>query len=80
MNIEIISTDVLSAALDAGVAVGMVLVFFLLQYPKNGTIGANTIQMWWGNTVFTNNADGLGTPLRQLDPTSGEFFGPSKWS
>jgi hypothetical protein len=80
MNNEIISTDVLSAALDSGVAIGVVLIFFLLQYPKNGTIGANNIQKWWGNTVFINNADGQGTPLRQIDPTSGEFFGPSKWS
>ncbi len=48
---------VLSAALDSGVAIGIVLVFFCLQYPKNGTIGANTIQTWWGNTVFSNTVD-----------------------
>jgi len=41
---------VLSAALDSGVAVSVVLIFFCLQYPKNGTIGLNTIQTWWGNT------------------------------
>ena len=40
---------VLSAALDAGVAIAVILIFFCLQYPKNGEIGINTIQAWWGN-------------------------------
>jgi hypothetical protein len=42
---------ILSAALDAGVAVGLIVIFFTVQYPRNGTIGLNTIQAWWGNTV-----------------------------
>ncbi|PPQ65048.1 hypothetical protein CVT26_015744 [Gymnopilus dilepis] len=41
---------VLSAALDSGVAVSAVLIFFILQYPKNGTIGIDNVQKWWGNT------------------------------
>ena len=41
---------VLSAALDSGVAIAAVLIFFILQYPKNGDIGLNNIQVWWGNT------------------------------
>jgi len=41
---------VLSAALDSGVAVAAVLIFFILQYPKNGDIGIDTVQSWWGNT------------------------------
>jgi hypothetical protein len=36
--------------MDSGVAVSAVLIFFILQYPKDGTIGANTIQVWWGNS------------------------------
>ncbi|KAF9529995.1 OPT oligopeptide transporter [Crepidotus variabilis] len=68
---------VLSAALDSGVAVGMVLIFFMLQYPANGTIGENNILKWWGNTVNANTADGLGTPL--LTVPKGEHFGPSTW-
>ncbi|KAJ7882035.1 hypothetical protein B0H14DRAFT_3433691 [Mycena olivaceomarginata] len=36
--------DVLSTALDWGVAVSAVLIFFILQYPMNGNIGNNTIQ------------------------------------
>lgn len=48
-----------------------------LQYPLNGAIGKNTIQTWWGNTVYTNTADALGTPLRTL--VTGKTFGPSTW-
>jgi len=68
---------VLSAALDTGVAISAILIFFMLQYPRNGTIGLDTIQVWWGNTVFFNNADGAATPLIVLEP--GQTFGPSKW-
>ena len=48
-----------------------------LQYPLNGAIGKDTIQTWWGNTVYTNTADALGTPLRTL--VTGKTFGPSTW-
>jgi OPT family small oligopeptide transporter len=68
---------VLSAAMDSGVAVSAVLIFFILQYPKNGTIGIDTIQVWWGNTVWFNTADGNKTPLISLAP--GETFGPTTW-
>jgi hypothetical protein len=67
-------TDVLSAALDSGVAVSAVLIFFILQYPQNGNIGLHTIQSWWGNTVWLNTADGNKTPLISL--AEGETFGP----
>jgi hypothetical protein len=51
---------VLSAALDSGVAIGVVLIFFCLQYPKNGTIGSDNVQVWWGNTyVVVSPARGL---------------------
>ncbi|PPQ74705.1 hypothetical protein CVT26_007556, partial [Gymnopilus dilepis] len=65
---------VLSAALDSGVAIGVLIVFFCLQYPNNGTIGADNVLKWWGNTVFTNTADYLGTPLRAL-PNGQTKFG-----
>jgi len=57
---------VLSAALDAGTAISTILIFFTLQYPKNGTIGKDTIQAWWGNTVFLRTADYNATALRSL--------------
>jgi hypothetical protein len=41
---------VLSAALDSGVAICAILIFFTLQYPKHGTIGHDNVQTWWGNT------------------------------
>ncbi|KAF5313859.1 hypothetical protein D9619_013098 [Psilocybe cf. subviscida] len=64
---------VLSAALDSGVAIGVILIFFCLQYPLNGTIGQNNIQIWWGNTVFTKTADALGTPLKMLSNGQDRF-------
>lgn len=55
--------------MDAGVAIGTILVFFTLAYPKRDGIVVN----WWGNTVNNNTPDSLGTPLRV--PPPGEFFG-----
>ncbi|KAH6903907.1 OPT oligopeptide transporter [Coprinopsis sp. MPI-PUGE-AT-0042] len=57
---------------------GAVIIFFTLQYPKNGDIGVNTIQSWWGNVIPYETADGKGTPLRTL--VEGEKFGPLTWS
>ncbi|KAF7340470.1 Sexual differentiation process protein isp4 [Mycena venus] len=72
---------VLSAALDSGVAVCIIVIFFALQFPKNGTIGLTNINTWWGNTVPFVGADygpnGAGTPVQALNP--GETFGPSTW-
>ncbi|TDL15603.1 OPT oligopeptide transporter [Rickenella mellea] len=69
---------VLSAALDSGVAISIVLIFFCLQFPKNGSIGLNTIQAWWGNTVYLNTADFQGATLRTLDDAN-PTFGPTHW-
>ncbi|KAF8264397.1 OPT oligopeptide transporter protein-domain-containing protein [Lactarius quietus] len=66
-----------SAALDASYVVGTVFIFFALQYPDNGNIGLNSIQNWWGNTVFLNMADAKGTPLKTL--SDGQTFGPKTW-
>ncbi|EEB91046.1 hypothetical protein MPER_10666, partial [Moniliophthora perniciosa FA553] len=63
---------VLSASLDAGAAIGIIVIFFCLQFPKNGTIGATNIPKWWGNTVPFTGADsgptGGGTPVNALAP------------
>jgi hypothetical protein len=59
--------------MDSGVAVSIILIFFCLQYPNNGTIGLNTIQAWWGNNVFLNTADGKALPL--LKVPAGSTFG-----
>jgi len=66
---------VLSASLDGGVAVGIVVIFFCLQFPLKGTIGAHSIATWWGNTVQGNTLDAAGVSLQTPNPT----FGPSHW-
>ena len=63
---------ILAAGLDAGVAIGLVFIFFTLQLPKGGV----TLN-WWGNTAWQNTADVLGTPFRVMP--SGQTFGPSTW-
>ncbi|KAF8518159.1 oligopeptide transporter [Hysterangium stoloniferum] len=68
---------VLSAALDSGLAIAVVIIFFCLQYPRNGTIGADNLALWWGNTVFTNTADFMKVPNIILP--KGEKFGPTSW-
>jgi hypothetical protein len=77
LNVTLAGADILSAALDAGYAMSCITIFFILQYPKNGTIGLNTIQKWWGNVVYTNTADYRGVPLKTV--RNGENFGPSSW-
>ncbi|CAI7619675.1 unnamed protein product [Penicillium crustosum] len=60
---------VLSAALDCGVAVATVIIFFCITLPA-GSLS------WWGNTVSKTTADGKGTPYMGL-PARG-YFGPPK--
>jgi hypothetical protein len=87
---------ILSAALDASVALALIVIFFTLQYPKNGTIGLNTIQSWWGNTgaLFSvcecalADVISCAVYLKTADALGkpfhvlkpGETFGPSSWS
>lgn len=67
---------VLSAALDSGVAISSVLIFFILQYPNDGNIGIDTVQAWWGNTVYAETLDGKRRPKLKADPSIG-YFGPA---
>ncbi|KAJ8187241.1 hypothetical protein LV157_004894 [Aspergillus fumigatus] len=60
---------VLSAALDSGVAVATVIIFFCIMLPAGPL-------HWWGNIVYRKTADGMGTPLKPL-PSLG-YFGPPK--
>ena len=48
-------------------------VYVSLEYPLNGTIGINTIQTWWGNTVFTRTGDWNSVALKTVPV--GETFG-----
>ncbi|KAH9985944.1 OPT oligopeptide transporter protein-domain-containing protein [Russula vinacea] len=63
--------------IGCGYAVGLIVIFFALQYPKNGTIALNTIQSWWGNTVYTKTADFAGVAYKTIP--DGKTFGPSSW-
>ena len=64
------NVDVLSAALDSGLAIGQVFIFFVLEFPRNGGIGLSTIQAWWGNTVVGRTADAQQVPLWTVAPNS----------
>jgi len=56
---------ILSFALDSGTVISALCIFFALEVPKGGTIQVN----WWGNNVFVNAVDGLGTvPLLSTGP------------
>jgi len=65
---------ILAAALDGGVILSMIVIFFSLQSWKTGGISLN----WWGNNVWMNTADANGTPFKPL-PASG-LIGPATWS
>ena len=67
----------LSAGLDAGYAIGTIVIFFALQLPKNGTIGMNSLQNWWGNTIYMKTADYAGVPAKTVP--EGGSFGPLSW-
>ena len=64
---------ILSAGLDSGVAISIILIYFALFYPQNGTIGENNIMAWWGNTVSFNTADANKAALWSV--ADGETFG-----
>ncbi|KAG2073818.1 OPT oligopeptide transporter [Suillus decipiens] len=66
---------VLAAGLDSGLAVSIILIFFCLQYPRNGSIGANNVAKWWGNNVFLDTADGKSMSYYTINGT----FGPLAW-
>ncbi|KAF8078330.1 OPT oligopeptide transporter [Lyophyllum atratum] len=63
---------ILSAALDAGVVIALIVIFFAIQYPTGAEI------TWWGNTVWIDTADTMGIPFRTLGPE--DTIGPKVWS
>ncbi|KAF4963075.1 hypothetical protein FSARC_8877 [Fusarium sarcochroum] len=62
---------VLSAALDSGLAVSAIFIFFALVFP-------GVSLSWWGNNVQGTTVDGQGIPWRKLG--TNETFGPSVWT
>ncbi|KAJ7772001.1 OPT oligopeptide transporter protein-domain-containing protein [Mycena maculata] len=53
---------VTSAAMDSGTVISLMVIFFTLQFPKNGEIAVN----WWGNNVFMKTADYNQIPWKQV--------------
>lgn len=64
---------IFSAALDAGVAIASVVIFFCLIYPKGG-INLH----WWGNDFWMTTADAMGSSFYVINPA--EPIGPKTWS
>ncbi|RDW87223.1 small oligopeptide transporter-like protein [Coleophoma crateriformis] len=60
---------ILAAALDTGLALSAIAIFFCITYP------GGVFPSWWGNTVYLNTADGQSLPWLSL-PESG-MFGPA---
>ena len=65
-------TMTLSAALDSGLAVGVVVVFFGVLYP-----GWMDGFSWWGTEVFKQGCDWIACSYRTVEP--GKTFGPKTW-
>jgi len=66
-------TMTLSAALDSGLALGLLFVFFGIIYP-----GFNEGFSWWGTEVYKQGCDWQACAYTTLKP--GEKFGPQTWS
>jgi OPT family small oligopeptide transporter len=62
----------LSAALDSGLAVGVVVVFFGVLYP--GWMGGFS---WWGTEVYKQGCDWQACSWK--DVPEGSHFGPDRW-
>lgn len=60
---------ILAAALDTGLALSGIVIFFCISYP-----GA-VFPAWWGNTVYLNTADAQGVAYKPM-PAVG-YFGPA---
>ncbi|GFF31296.1 glutathione transporter 1 [Aspergillus lentulus] len=61
---------VLAAALDTGLALSGIVIFFCISYP--GAVFPD----WWGNTVYLNTADGQGVAWKPM-PDVGYFGLPN---
>lgn len=67
-------TMTLSAALDSGLAVGVVVVFFGLLYPGWDWVRG---MKWWGTEVYKQGCDWQACAFREV-PEGGRF-GPDTW-
>ncbi|KAL5376381.1 hypothetical protein DPSP01_010492 [Paraphaeosphaeria sporulosa] len=63
---------VTSAALDVGLALCAILLFFCVQLP------GGAMPDYWGTTIIGRTVDGAGTAVRNV-VADGETFGPKTW-
>lgn len=49
------------------------MAFCSLEFPLDGTIGSDSIQVWWGNTVYLATLDAAGAVLRTVSPAQPTF-------
>jgi OPT family small oligopeptide transporter len=62
----------LSAALDSGLAFGLVVAFFGFIYP-----GLMDGFKWWGTEIYKQGCDWQACPLKKVP--EGQHFGPDQW-
>ncbi|KAJ7736920.1 OPT oligopeptide transporter protein-domain-containing protein [Mycena metata] len=58
---------VTSAAMDSGTVISLMVIFFTLQFPRDGRIAVS----WWGNSVYQNTADYHRTPWKEVPAREG---------
>ncbi len=63
---------VTSAALDTGLAVSTIIIFFTLS------LTGQTAPQWWGNVAALSTLDAEDAAI-QIVMQPGETFGPSTW-
>lgn len=67
-----LSSAVISAGLDIGLALATILIFFTLTMTKTD------FPSWWGTTIGTDTMDSTGTAIQTVLP-KGTKFGPPSW-
>lgn len=63
---------VLSAALDVGLALCSLAIFFFVQLP------GGDMSSWWGTTIIESTVDAQQAAIRKT-VAEGEIFGPKEW-
>lgn len=63
---------VTSAAMDVGLALCNIVLFFCVLLP------GKSMPEYWGTTITTRTADGAGSNVRKI-VADGEYFGPRTW-
>ncbi|KAE8224587.1 hypothetical protein CF319_g2545 [Tilletia indica] len=66
---------VLSAALDSGTGIAIVVIFFSVIFP-NGKNRAWLVHSWWGNEVSGKTLDAEGVTWQMVDPATGFMPAP----